>query len=344
MNSRERVLAAIDHQEPDRTPLDFWAEEVVWKRLMADLALPSKRAVLERFGIDLRWHDHVYTGPDFSDPGGRFIENMWGERFRTMPGGSKVACGGALDKCNTFTEIESHHWPSNDWVNHDRLLEKIRRDDEYAIVYGYADIWQRVAMVRGLDAMFFDMVERPDWVHFMTGRLTEFYHEDWTRAMETARGRIDIFILISDLGTQRGPMLSLDMFRTFIKPRIQTMTKLAHSFGAKVMFHSCGSVRLFIEDLIDAGVDILNPIQPLGGGMEPGKLKTDFGSKLCFHGGMDVQMVLPEGSVEEVRAAVDDLIEAMKDDGGFILCPSHTLLPDIPTQNIVAMYDRALSL
>ncbi|MBN2327872.1 MAG: hypothetical protein JXR73_12025 [Candidatus Omnitrophica bacterium] len=342
MTSRERVLAAIERRETDRVPLDFWAEEIVWKRLLQDLNFTTKRELLEHFQIDLRWTDHRYIGPNFSDGKSGYIENMWGERFIRTDTGEQVACGGALDKASSFGEIENHHWPSNDWVCLDHLKEHLRRDDPYAILYGYADIWQRAAMVRGLDNMFFDMLERPDWVHYMTGRLADFYREDWIRAMDVSRGRIDIFLLISDLGSQNGPMMNLDLFRRFVKPRIQEMADLVHSFGKKLMFHSCGSVRLYIQDLIDAGVDILNPIQPSCKGMTPKELKKDFGKDLCFHGGMDIQTVLPHGTPEEVRQSTRQLIDDMKQGGGFILCPSHTLLPDIPTENIMAMYQEAI--
>ncbi len=344
MTGRERVLAAIDHRETDRVPLDMWAEEVVWDRLRKDLRLPSKRAVLERFHIDIRWLDGVYTGPDFSDPDGTFSENMWGERYRIVGSGERVACGGALDHAQSFQEIEAHHWPSNDWIQMEVLRDQIQRDEEYAILYGYADIWQRVAMVRGLDNMFLDMLERPEWVHFMTGKLMDFYREDWTRAMEAAEGRIDIFFLISDLGTQSGPMMNLDLFREFILPRVRIMAELAHSFGKKIMFHSCGSARLYINDLIDAGIDILNPIQPACEGMDPKGLKADFGSRLCFHGGVDIQGALRNGTPGDVRKLTGELIDCMKSNGGFILCPCHTLLPDIPTENITALYDQAYSI
>jgi len=342
MTGRERVLAAIEHQETDRIPLDFWAEELVWKRLLKDLGLPSRRALLEYFKIDLRWTDHKYIGPDFSDNDKNYIENMWGERFSLVEGREKIACGGALDKAQILAQIESHHWPSNDWVSLDHLKEHVKLDEDYAILYGYADIWQRAAMVRGLDNMFFDMVEHPEWVHFMTGKLADFYREDWTRAMEASGGRIDIFLLISDLGSQKAPMMNINMFRQFIKPRIQEMAQLVHSFGKKLMFHSCGSIRLFIDDLIDAGVDILNPIQPFCKAMAPAELKHDYGEKLCFHGGVDVQTVLPNGTQQEVQSSTRRLMDDMKPDGGFILCPSHTLLPDVPTENIVAMYGEAL--
>lgn len=338
---RERVFCALDHRESDRTPLDFWAEKEVWERLLRDLALPNKRALLQRFQVDLRWMDHRYIGPDFSDPQGRYEENMWGERFCAVGDNPRVACGGSLDRAQTFVEIEANHWPSNDWVRHDHLREQTLRDRDFAILYGYADIWQRAAMVRGLDVMFIDMMERPEWAHYMTGKLTDFYREDWTRAMEASDGRIDLFFLISDLGTQRGPMMSLNLFRTFVKPRIQEMADLAHSWGKKLLYHSCGAVRRFIGDLIDAGVDILNPIQTSCAGMNPAELKVEYGDRLCFHGGVDLQTVLTQGTSQDVRRAVRDLIQAMKGNGGFILASSHSLLPEISTENIVAMYDEA---
>ena len=343
MTSRERVLSAAAHKETDRVPIDFWAEDVVWDRLLRELGLPTKRSLLERFHVDLRWTDHEYVGPDFSDSASRITENMWGERFRFFSDGTQVACGGALDHAQSFREIENHHWPSNDWVRHDHLREQIQRDDEYAILYGYADIWQRAAMVRGLENMFVDMIENPDWVDFMTSRFVDFYLEDWTRAMEATNGRIDIFFLISDLGSQTGPLINLDLFRRFIKPRIQQMASLVHSFGKKLLFHSCGSVRLYIDDFIDAGVDILNPIQPSCTGMDPQELKATYGEKLCFHGGVDVQTVLPHGSPGEVRSTTRQLVETMKPGGGFILCPTHTLMPDIPTGNIVTLYEEAFT-
>ncbi len=342
MISRERVFSAIHHRETDRPPIDFWAEKEVWTRLQRDLGLSTRRQILRHFQVDLRWAYHRYIGPDFSDPHGRYEENMWGERFCLVGENPRVACGGSLDHAQTFKEIQENHWPNNDWVRHDHLLEQIRQDEEYAILYGYADIWQRAAMVRGLDRMFLDMIDHPDWVHFMTGKLTDFYREDWLRAMEASQGKIDLFFLISDLGTQRGPMMSLELFRQFVKPRIVQMADLVHSFGKKLLFHSCGSISRFIEDLIDAGVDILNPLQTSCSGMDPGHLKKTFGSRICFHGGVDIQTVLIQGTPQEVRCSVRDLIEVMKKDGGFILASTHTLLPDIPTENIVAMYEEAM--
>ncbi len=341
MNSKERVLSAINHQTTDRVPLDFWAEAPVWTDLLNSLGYSTRSELLERLHIDLRWIDHNYIGPEVFLPQNDIFENMWGERFRPTDDGMFSACGGALDQAQSFSEIEQHHWPSNDWVTHDHLEKSIYQNEGYAVLYGYADIWQRAAMVRGLDNMFLDMIEHPEWVHFMTGKLTEFYKNDWLRAMEAAGGHIDIFFLISDLGTQRGPMISLDLFREFIKPRIKEMADLVHDFGKKLLFHSCGSVRSYIDDLIEAGVDILNPIQPKCTGMSPEELKEIYGSKLCFHGGVDVQELLPYASTQEVRHAIRQMIEIMQPDGGFILCPSHTLMPDIAIDNIIAMYDEA---
>jgi uroporphyrinogen decarboxylase len=343
MNSRDRVLTALAHQQPDRVPLDFWAEAPVWHTLLNHTGAQTKRELLEFLQIDLRWADHHYTGPGAYAPGGESFENMWGERFLRQPDGTFLANGGALQDATRFDQIEAHHWPQPDWVSHRHLKEQLRRDQDYAILYGYADIWQRMAMVRGLEEMFFDMLERPDWVDYMTGRLTAFYYNDWIRAWESSRGRIDIFFLISDLGSQRGPLISLEHFRRFVKPQIVTMARLAHAFGAKLLFHSCGSVHAFIPDLIEAGVDILNPIQTRCTGMHPLQLKHEFGRQIAFHGGMDVQHLLPHGTSEEVRTATRDLIDTMNEGGGYILCPSHTLLPDIPIENIIQMYKTAQS-
>jgi uroporphyrinogen decarboxylase len=131
-------------------------------------------------------------------------------------------------------------------------------------------------------------------------------------------------------------------FERFIAPPIRTLAQFAHSHGVKFMFHSCGSVRELIPDLIALGVDILNPIQPAAAGMEPQGLKDDFGAKLCFHGGIDIQYLLPLESAAAVRAEARRRAEILGRGGGYILAPSHNLQQDIPTENVLAMYDRDL--
>jgi uroporphyrinogen decarboxylase len=186
--------------------------------------------------------------------------------------------------------------------------------------------------------MFLDMAERPEWVHFLCRKFTDFYLEDYTRAAELTQGRIDLYLVISDLGTQRGPLISLPMFRQFVAPYLKEMVDLIHGLGGKAMFHSCGKIDSFIPDLIDLGVDVLDPIQPAGTEMQPENLKRRFGRQLTFHGGMDMQDLLPFASPAKIELEARRYCEVLGDQGGYILGPAHLFQPDVPPENILAVY------
>jgi uroporphyrinogen decarboxylase len=245
---------------------------------------------------------------------------------------------GALADAKSLSELEAFPWPSPDCIDRSRLAEQCRRYENHALVYGFADVWQRPALVRGWQGMFLDMVERPDWVHFLSRTFTDFYLEDYNRAAEITAGRIDLYLLISDLGGQRGPLISPAMFREFVAPYLKTMVDRIHHLGGRVLFHSCGAIRPFIPDLVGLGVDVLDPIQPVGPSMEPGSLKAEFGDRLSFHGGIDMQRVLPAGSTAEVAAEVRRYCEVLGAGGGYILAPAHLFQPDVPPENVLAFY------
>ena len=209
------------------------------------------------------------------------------------------------------------------------------------MLYGFADVWQRAALVRGWEDMFLDMAERPEWAHFLCRIFTDFYLEDYTRAAEITGGRIDLYLVISDLGSQHGPLISLGMFRQFVAPYLKEMVERIHRLGGRAMFHSCGMVRPFILDLIRLGVDVLDPIQPTGPEMEPEGLKRDFGDRLSFHGGLDMQNLLPRATPAQVEAEARRYCEVAGAGGGYILAPAHLFQPDVPPENILAVYRGA---
>ena len=339
MTPRERVLLAIDHQQPDRVPSDFWAEEPTMKRLFAHLGHTDRERLLRDLNVDIRHLDAL--GPPERELGGGVCQNLWGERYIYKPtpwGPMREDVKGALAQAETFSDLEAFDWPSCDVLDYSALPEQCRRHEPCALMYGFADIWQRPGLVRGWEGMFLDMIERPDWVHFLCRTFTDFYLEDYTRAAESCKGRIDIFLVISDLGAQSGPLMSLPMFRALVAPYLGEMFDRIHSFGARVMFHSCGTMRGFIPDLIEMGVDILDPIQPTGPDMSPDRLAADFGDQLCFHGGIDMQRLLPHGSPAEVRNEVERYCEALGRGGGYILGPAHFFQPDVPPENVLAVY------
>ena len=184
-----------------------------------------------------------------------------------------------------------------------------------------------------------DLISNPEWTHYLSRKFTDFYKEDYFRAQKASGGNIDIFLVISDLGGQEGPMISLEMFDEFIAPYLKELVDRIHDLGAYAMFHSCGMVFPFIERFIDLGLDILDPIQPIGEEMSPENLAKSFKGKICFHGGIDIQYVLPHGTLEEVQDEVKHYSEVLGEEGGYICCPAHLFQPDTPPENIIAFYD-----
>jgi len=339
MTPRERVLATANHEQPDRTPVDFWAEPPTMKRLLEYLGHSDEERLLTDLGVDIRRLDA--PGPPERETGGGAYQNMWGERYVYNPtpwGPMREDVKGALADAETLSDLEAFEWPTCDSLNYSTLSEQCQQYEGYALMYGFADVWQRPALVRGWESMFVDMAERPEWAHFLSRQFTDFYLEDYTRAAEATGGRIDIFLVISDLGSQHGPLISLPMFRAFVAPYLKEMVDRIHSLGARVMFHSCGAIRPFIPDLIELGVDILDPIQPVDEVLSPERLKTDFGGRICFHGGIDMQRLLPRGSPRQIRDEVERYCEALGRGGGYILGPAHLFQPDVPPENVLAVY------
>lgn len=309
------------------------------KRLFDHLGHHHKDKLLDELGVDVR---HLEApGPPEREVGEGLFQNLWGERYvyqQTPWGPMREDAKGALAEATAFSELEAFPWPAPDCLDRSQLKAQCTRYENHALLYGFADIWQRPALVRGWEQMFMDMAEKPVWAHFLSRKFTDFYLEDYTRAAEITNGRIDLYLVISDLGTQRGPLISTAMFREFVAPYLREMTTLIHSLGGRALYHSCGMIRPFIPDLIACGVDVLDPIQPAGIGMQPESLKRDFGGKLCFHGGMDMQNLLPKATPDQVQTEARRYCEILGEGGGYILGPAHLFQPDVPPENILAVY------
>ena len=339
LSSRERVLAALRHEQPDRAPRDFWAEPPALNRLFAHVGHTDKDRLFDSLGVDVR-HLEAPAPTEVEVAAGVF-QNVWGERYvynQTPWGPMREDAKGALSGAESFSELEAFPWPNPDCLDRSQLRGQCARYGQHALLYGFADIWQRAALVRGWEGMFLDMVERPEWPHFLSRTFTDFYLEDYRRAAEVTGGRIDLYLVISDLGTQRGPLISTSMFREFIAPYLKEMTDCIHRLGGLALYHSCGAVQTFIPELIACGVDVLDPIQPTCPEMQPESLKREFGDRLSFHGGIDMQNLLPQASPAEVASEVRRYCETLGSGGGYILGPAHLFQPDVPPENILAVY------
>jgi uroporphyrinogen decarboxylase len=352
MNSKERVLAAVELSESDRVPMDFHGNKWVLERLAGEFGVSTHREILDRLHsdvVDLRGTvDPAYKGPiPFSREIRKNVrESFWGWRQE-----STIAASGPeesyvdfpLAGASTLEELEHHSWPNPDWFDFEGFDRRLEPWADLAVMATGVSVWQHPSFLRGTDNLMVDMMMNPEIAHFIMDRFTDFYLGYFDRMFEAAKGRIDILRQADDLGTQRSLFFSPELFKTFIKPRIAKFVDLAHSHGVKFMFHSCGAILPLIEDLIEIGVDILDPLQALAEGMDPRVLKERFGGRICLHGGIDTQYLLPRANAEEVRTETRRLIDILGTGGGFILAPCHILQLDVPTENILAMGVEGLS-
>ena len=348
--SKNRVLTAVNMARPDRVPMDFQANPWVLERLHRDLGTLTHRALLERLRsdiVDLRGVvDPKYCGPVSQsrelDDGVR--ENFWGWRqkvMQTATGPEDCFVEFVLADATSVDDFEQHSWPSADWFDFNDLAAGLDEWQDFAVMASGASVFQHATFLRRTDNLLMDMAVRPEMAHWLIDRFTDFYLAFFDRMLTAAKGRIDILRTADDLGTQRGLFFSPEMFRTFIKPRLKKLVDMTHSHGVKFLFHSCGAIRPLIEDLIEIGVDVLDPLQATADGMEPQALKDAYGSRICLHGGICTQHLLPNGTPEQVCDEVRRRVEILGAGGGYVLAPCHVLQTDVPTENILAMSDTA---
>ena len=345
MTPRERVLAAVNRERPDRTPADYKAEPEVNRYMMERLQVDDYESLLRRLEVDVRRLEPRYVGPPFKTFEDGVFEDYWGIRSKHLKadhGSYDMHVHTPLWDAKSVADMEKHAWPWPDIFDYSPMREQCARYQGYAVMYEGADLFTRPCILRNMENVMLDMVERPEMVHYLIDKFTSFYCEDISRALEATHGGFDIYCEWSDFGTQRGLLISVPMFREFLAPYLKRMIDLCHGAGLKFMLHSCGAIRELIPDLIALGVDILDPIQVAAKNMDPAALKREFGGRLAFHGGVCTQRTLPFGTPAEVQAAVRDRIATLGAGGGYVLASSHDISADTPPDNIVAMYDLGL--
>jgi len=349
MTSKERVLTAISRQAPDRIPVDFSANPATLRRLMSDFGAGDYADLLAKLNVDIvdlrGVVDPVYCGPvpeTVSRPGG-VVENYWGMRTMTMAtatGPEECYCDFVFSESATLDELAVHRWPETDWFDFTDFSARLDTWAHLAIVASGASVWQHPTFLRGIENMLTDLIAAPKTATFLMDRFTDFYVEYFDRMLSCAGGKIDILRIADDLAMQDRLMVSPKHFDEFFAPRLKKLIDMAHSHNVKVMYHSCGAVAGLIEKLIDLGIDILDPIQVTAAGMDPVYLKSAFGNRICLHGAIDTQHLLPTGSPQDVAEAVRRTIGELGPEG-FILSPSHVLQTDVPTANVRALYETA---
>lgn len=347
MSPRERWLAVLNGRQPDRVPTDIWCTSEVGRRLEADLGCADDESLYRHLHIDRPHHVDQPFGSSVrcrlphhpNDP----QANIWGVRFTTVKhdtGAYDEVAHNPLAGVTSVAEVEKFRWPSVDDFDYSSLAAQFAKVDGTRIVQaGCFEPFLLACQLRGMERAFMDLLRKPALMEAILDRIFGFYYEHNRRVVEAAAGRVDLFYLAEDLGSQNGPLISLETYRHFLKPNQIRMADLARQYNIKVLYHTDGAARPFLGDLIDdVGINVLNPIQWRCPGMERKSLVAEFGKRVAFHGAMDNQQTLPFGDVQDVIDEVKQNIELFAG-ARWICAPCHNLQPNTPTANIVAMYE-----
>ncbi len=360
MTSRQRVLTALAFEEPDRVPVDYRLRRDVAERLAAHVGARDEEELQRRLGIDfrsvgVREHHPAFEartsgalGGSMEKRGRRFVfhpdgsyEDAWGIVFR--PGADGIYEQWISGPFKETDDLGSFAWPGMEiFESVDAVRRRVEAwKGEYALVasvnYPFKICWQ----MRGLENFLCDMLLEPDWARALWKKVASYEVE---KAVRAASAGVDIVAFIGDIAMQNRLLLSVPAWRAIDKPLFAAMiaaVKRANP-AVKIMYHSDGDLSEVIDDLIEIGVDILNPIQPES--MDPAALKRRYGGRLVLNGAVSIQRTLPFGTVADVRAEIRRLVADCAPGGGFILAPSNHILADVPLENILEIYRAAGSM
>ena len=370
--SRERVIAAIQHREPDCVPIDVQCGLDFYLKLKAYLGLDFDEPLEPNYFREVIPHPRVCTALgwdavsvklckprhamlDFNELAE--VVDAWGVRRRRIllpSGGVQYEAVGHPLATATLADLESFAWPdpfppgtAEETEKHARWMYE---NTNLALIGRFGGtILEQAIDLMGFENWLMVTVRDPHFAGVLLDRLTDLAIQGDLLGLEAAGQYIQIFKASGDdLGMQTGPLYSPHSFNELILPCLRRRWQAARVYinahlnpSMPIMFHSDGSVRAFIPDMLEAGLAVLNPVQPGCTGMEFAALKRDFGNWLVFHGGIDVQSVLPYGTPEQVRVAVKDAIRTLGPGGGYILSPSHFVQSDTSPENIIAMTEAA---
>ena len=338
MTSRDRVLTAFAHEEPDRVPAWCGASDEFWAKAKRELNLSDEELRL-RFGDDFRRVFARYAGPEIELPHGITSQTPFGVQ-REGIGYGQPTSHPLTDA--TVADVHRYAWPDPAWMDVSDVRSKAAAyEREYAILGGdWSPFWHDLIDLLGMENMYLKMYDEPDVIDAILQHVVDYYAAVSRNIFEAAADAIDIFFIGNDFGSQQGPLLSEAMFRRFMLPHLGRLVDLGHDYKLKVMMHCCGGFAELIPAMIEIGLDGLHAIQPCCRGMDLAKLKADFGEKILFNGAVDSQYVLIEGTPESVRRQTREVLDVMKPGGGYVAGASHdTILEETPVENVLAMFD-----
>jgi len=371
MNCRERTLAALDHKEPDHVPLDFGGRHTT-------LHLFAHEALMQHLGLSgptppIRSYHTYLVEPDLQllsrfervtamffpktpssyvfqiDPETNTYFDEWGTKYYMPPNGYYFDMVGVpLSDAETEADLKKYPWPNP--TDHSRiagLAEQIKAasaagEKVLMLCNATPGLWEHSWYMFGMEKAFMDLAGNQPLMEAFTERLLEWQMAYWDMVLDEAGEYVDLVQLNEDLGTQRGPMMAPATFRNIYKPRMRRLVDhIKKKTKARIYLHSCGSIYRFIPDIIEIGIEVLNPVQVNAVEMDSARLKREFGKDLTFWGGGCDPVVLQNGTPKDVSEEVKRRIHDLAPGGGFVFGSVHNIQAKVPVENIVALFDAA---
>jgi uroporphyrinogen decarboxylase len=344
MTSKERVLAAFEHVAPDRVPAWLGASPEFREMARSALSLPSDEALSLRLGDDFRRVYAQFAGPEHADPYDHLKHPD--ATYRTPFGIERHGYGYGMPlnhplRDATLSQVHEYPWPDSEWMDVSHIREEaLRYDGQYAILGGdWSPFWHDAIDLVTMETLIYKMFDEPEFVDRLMGYIVDYYFGVSQRVFDAAASAMDIFFVGNDLGSQSGPLIGEGLFRRFVLPHLKRLIDLGHEYGLKVLLHCCGGFAPLIPAMIEVGLDGLQSLQPNCRGMEPAKLKAEFGARILLMGCIDTQLLI-EDTPADVRAETRKILEVMKPGSGYVGSASHDyLLPETPVENVIAMFD-----
>lgn len=348
MTSKKRVLTAFAHQTPDRVPINYMANPEINRKVAAALGCaPDDRIGIHKaLGCDFFGGRIKYTGPALFEsniPNGIRVDPVYGIHTRYVEhqsGGYWDYCDFPLQDADEET-MANFPMPNPDDFDYDGYLEQFKANADLAAYIGdagLADVINTTGMYKGMEQTLVDLITDDPATLLFIKRRTDFQLARMERIMDKCKGYVDLCWIGEDLGTQKGPIVGLDLYRRNIKPYHKMIVDLAKSYDLPVMIHSCGSSSWAFEDFIEIGINIVDTLQPEATNMAPRYLKDTYGDRLSFHGAISTAGPMAYGTEQETINNCKEILDIMMPGGGYAFCPTHMIQDNTPLENVLAAY------
>ncbi len=336
MDSKERVLTAIQKREPDRLPV-FCGRIDDIGHWLSYFGVKNESELRSLWGLDCQ--KTKYDGIFYTKQG----RTVWGSEDN-WDAGYNSAKGFPLGEAKSAQDIEKYEWPSENNANFDEISKRIRALDPGCariVSIGFSAVFCTMCDLFGMEQAMANLYLNPALIEASIEKFLGFMLPVMKRVLERDAQNLDFFWMGDDFSTQRGIMIAPNQWRKFFKPVYLKMFELIKSYGVMVWFHSCGSFAPVIGELVDGGMDVWETVQAHLEGNEPEVLKKKYGNNLSFFGAINCQRTLPFGTPEEVRREVRERFRILGKGGGYIVGPDHSLQKNMPPQNVEALFDEA---